>query len=222
MKRFILLSIALMMALSATAQSYDDSRSLKLGRKGYEHYDHEIRLTVGYMPISDHDLFSGYYWADVFVPEKNYNVLYPSSQYYRGKYKISGGYSLSYMYSPRKWFSFGLYVGYGCDWFTTNLNLTEEVVKTHYEHHIMFVPTVRFSYLNRRIVRLYSSLGIGYGICAERTKEPDGKVLERSNEAFCPVQFTPIGISVGRRLYGFAECTVGSLACFSAGIGYKF
>ena len=56
---------------------------------------------------------------------------------------------------------------------------------------IMFVPTVRFSYLNRRIVRLYSSLGIGYGICAERTKEPDGKVLERNNEAFCPVQFTP-------------------------------
>ena len=86
----------------------------------------------------------------------------------------------------------------------------------------MFVPTVRFSYLNRRNVRLYSSVGIGYGLCLERTKDSNGALTQSYKSAFVPVQFTPIGVSVGRRLYGFAELTVGSMANLSAGIGFRF
>lgn len=215
MKRFNLLSIALLMAVVASAQSINETKSLKLGPSGYEHYDHEIRLTVGASPIDHLD----YGWA-----EWGYNdgLIHPEDFLYDGAYKNSCGYALSYMYSPRKWIAFGLYVGYTGWWQSQFSTTTNKLHSTNYEHHIMFVPTVRFSYLNRRNVRLYSSLGIGYGLCLERTKDSNGALTYSDKRPFAPVQFTPIGVSVGRRLFGFAEVTVGSMANLSVGIGYKF
>ncbi len=217
MKRLILLSIALVMTAAVSAQSLNDSKPLKLGPNGYEHYNHEIRLTIGASPI-DH-LYWG--WGDAFVGY-NDDLIHPNDFLYDGAYKNSCGYALSYMYSPRKWLSFGLYAGYTGWWQSQFSSTTNELNSTKYEHHIMIVPTVRFSYLNRRYVRLYSSLGIGYGLCLERTKDSNGAVVQAYKTTFAPVQFTPIGVSVGRRLFGFAEVTVGSMANLSVGIGYKF
>lgn len=216
MKRFNLLSIALLLAVVATAQSINDSKPLRLGPNGYEHYDHEIRLTVGASPI-DHT----YTIWDAYLGPGD-NLIHPDDFLYDGAYKNSCGYALSYMYSPRKWLSFGLYVGYTGWWQSQYLSTTQELHSTNYEHHIMFVPTVRFSYLNRRNVRLYSSIGIGYGLCLDRAKDSNGALTRSYKSAFAPVQFTPIGVSVGRRLFGFAELTVGSMANLSVGIGYKF
>ncbi len=214
MKRFNLLSIALLLAVVASAQSNNETKPLKLGPNGYEHYDHEFRLTIGASPI-DH-LEIG--WADMYRDD----LIHPDDFLYDGAYKNSCGYALSYMYSPRKWLSFGLYVGYTGWWQSQYLSTTQELHSTSYEHHIMFVPTVRFSYLNRRNVRLYSSLGLGYGLCLDRAKDSNGAITRSYKSTFVPVQFTPIGVSVGRRLFGFAELTVGSMANLSVGIGYKF
>lgn len=215
MKRFNLLSIALLMAVVASAQSINETKPLRLGPDGYVHYDHEIRLTVGASPLEHLE----YGWA---IWEPNNELIHPNDFLYNGAYKNSCGYALSYMYSPRKWLSFGLYVGYTGWWQSQFTNSTSQLHSTNFEHHIMFVPTVRFSYLNRRNVRLYSSVGIGYGLCLERTKDSNGALTQSYKSAFVPVQFTPIGVSVGRRLYGFAELTVGSMANLSAGIGFRF
>lgn len=86
----------------------------------------------------------------------------------------------------------------------------------------MLVPTVRFTYLNRPIVRLYSSIGVGVGFCRERTRNVDGHIEANRNEHFCPAEVTILGVSVGRRLFGFAELSTGSMGVCSAGIGYKF
>ena len=52
MKRFNLLSIALLMAVVASAQSINETKPLRLGPDGYVHYDHEIRLTAGIIGIA--------------------------------------------------------------------------------------------------------------------------------------------------------------------------
>lgn len=217
MKRLTLLAIALLAALSCVAQPSCDRNSFDYSRRsGY--YKHEFRLTVGSTPLFEDDFFV----YDEPNIEQRYPVIYPDDLTYRGALKTSGGYALSYMYSPAKWFSVGLYAGYVCQWQTTRLRATQTVTSKTAERHLMLVPTVRFTYLNRPIVRLYSSIGVGAGFCRERTRNVDGHIEADHHSTFCPAEVTLLGVSVGRRLFGFAELSIGSMGMCAAGIGYRF
>lgn len=57
----------------------------------------------------------------------------------------------------------------------------------------------------------------------ENGKYDDGsRIYEKYDETYLSIQMTMFGVSVGRRLYGFAEVAVGSIGCLNAGIGYRF
>lgn len=220
MKRTILTAIALIIGVAASAQSDKYRNSFDFSLKNRTNNKHEVRLTVGSAPIFEDDFFV----YDYFEPNitEHHEMIHPNDLYYRGALKTSGGYALSYMYSPCRWFSVGMYAGYVGQWQKIHLRSTQAAVSTSTERHLMFVPTVRFTYLNRPMVRLYSSIGIGVGFCRERTRNVDGRLEFSENSRFCPAEVTFLGVSVGRRLFGFAELNVGSLGCCSAGIGYKF
>ncbi len=218
MKRAILIVFALLAGLTASAQTRDERPSFDFSRKNGVSDKHEFRLTIGVTPLFEDDFFV---YDELFIQER-YPVIYPDDLTYRGALKTSGGYALSYMYSPVKWFSVGLYAGYVCQWETTHLRATKAVVSKISERHLMLVPTARFTYLNRPLVRLYSSIGVGVGFCRERTRNVDGHIEANRNERFCPAEVTILGVSVGRRLFGFAELSTGSMGVCAAGIGYKF
>lgn len=218
MKRTLLIAFALLVSGAASAQTDADRPSFDFSRQGTEH-KHEVRLTVGISPLFENDFYI--YDGEVVAP-KYPNTISPDDLTYRGALKTSGGYALSYMYSPLRWFSVGLYAGYVCQWQPTHLRAGQAIVSTTTERHLMLVPTVRFTYLNRPIVRLYSSIGVGVGFCRERTRNVDGHIEANRNEHFCPAEVTILGVSVGRRLFGFAELSTGSMGVCSAGIGYKF
>ena len=220
MKRTILTAIALIIGVAASAQTDNDRTSLDFSLKNGTNNKHEVRLTVGSAPLFEDDFFV----YDYFEPSvtEHPEMIHPNDLYYRGALKTSGGYALSYMYSPCRWFAVGMYAGYVSQWEKTHLRSTQATVSTTTERHLMFVPTVRFTYLNRPLVRLYSSIGVGIGFCSERTRNVDGRLEFSENSRFCPAEVTFLGVSVGRRLFGFAELNVGSLGCCSAGIGYKF
>ena len=153
MKRTLLIAIALLVGSAASAQSAKDRPSFDFSlRNGAEH-KHEVRLTVGVTPIFEDDFFV---YNEPAIVERYHNVIYPSDLTYRGALKTSGGYALSYMYSPLRWLSVGLYAGYVCEWQPTHLRSTQAITSITKERHLMLVPTVRFTYLNRPIVRLYS------------------------------------------------------------------
>lgn len=219
MKRSILITIALLLGVSVSAQSNDDSPSFDFSRKSGISDKHEFRLTVGVTPLFEDDFFV---YDEVYIEERYPDVIYPSDLTYRGALKTSGGYALSYMYSPVKWLAVGLYAGYVCQWQTTHLRATQAVTSKTSERHLMLVPTVRFTYLNRPIVRLYSSIGVGVGFCRERTRNVEGYIEHDYHERFCPAEVTLLGVSVGRRLFGFAELSIGSMGVCAAGIGYRF
>ena len=219
MKRSILIAIALLLSVGASAQSRHDRPSFDFSRRSGISDKHELRLTVGATPIFEDDFFV---FDEVYIEKRYPNVIYPSDLTYRGALKTSGGYALSYMYSPVKWLAVGLYAGYVSEWQTTHLHTTQAVISKTSERHLMLVPTVRFTYLNRPIVRLYSSIGIGVGFCRERTRNVEGYIERDYHERFCPAEVTFLGVSVGRRLFGFAELSTGSLGVCSAGIGYRF
>ena len=218
MKRTLLIAIALLVGGTVSAQNYNDRPSFDFSRQGTEH-KHEVRLTVGVTPLFENDFFI---YDEPAIVQRYPNVIYPDDLTYRGALKTSGGYALSYMYTPAKWFAVGLYAGYVSQWQTTHLRATQAVTSTTTERHLMLVPTVRFTYLNRPLVRLYSSIGVGVGFCRERTRNVDGHIESNRNERFCPAEVTFLGVSVGRRLFGFAELSTGSMGVCAAGIGYKF
>lgn len=220
MKRTLLIAIALLVGGTVSAQSDADRHSFDFSRRNGTEHKHEVRLTVGTSPLFENDFYV--YDSDIHIEVGYPNVINPDDLTYRGALKTSGGYALSYMYSPLRWLSVGLYAGYVCQWRPTLLRSTQEVLSTTTERHLMLVPTVRFTYLNRPLVRLYSSIGAGVGFCRKRSRNVDGHIEANRNERFCPAEVTIFGVSVGRRLFGFAELSTGSLGVCSAGIGYKF
>lgn len=91
-------------------------------------------------------------------------------------------------------------------------------------NYISPVVMLRVSWLNRRIVRMYSSFGAGLSFCMRKdgNMETPG-VYEHSVELHPVFQLNPVGISVGRDFYGMAELGFGSLFVgLRLGAGYRF
>ncbi len=129
---------------------------------------------------------------------------------------------VSYTYNFTKLLAVGFSVTY--DGFTSQSYIppSDPSPKKH-EYYITPMLTARFSWLNRPIVRLYSSAGVGLAIDSVgwwKINRNDKAVQRRCRFGW---QATPIGISIGKKLYGYAELGVGSIYIIGcAGIGYRF
>lgn len=78
------------------------------------------------------------------------------------------------------------------------------------------MPNVKWSWLNLKIVSLYSRLGAG----ATFSKAKSGGTADSSTQfAF---QVSPIGIEVGGNLAAYAEVGIGTSGCLMAGVRYRF
>lgn len=96
-----------------------------------------------------------------------------------------------------------------------------EPTQFNQRNRIAVLPGVKFTYLNRRVVRLYSLLSAGMGVNFGKRTE-DG-VVTPLNKVNFTAQVVPIGVSVGRKHYGFFDLGVGSeYGFFRAGYGYNF
>lgn len=89
-------------------------------------------------------------------------------------------------------------------------------VDTYTYSSYSLLPIVRFAWLRRGIVQLYSGLGLGVAVAHYDTPN---SVAFQANAAF---DVTFIGISVGRNLFGYFDISAGSRGAISVGIGYRF
>ena len=128
--------------------------------------------------------------------------------------KTSGGITAAYYYRA----TYALWVGvaftytglYG-DIFDTR---TGRKVSSNDMTTISVAPALRLQWLNRPMVRCYSALAIGPAV--------DITSIDDRRETYLGLSGTIAGVSVGRRLYGFAEVGAGMQGIFSAGMGYRF
>ncbi len=168
---------------------------------------HELRLTAGAYPVLP-------FWIDLGC--EDYRPVFDRT--HRGPVYTAGAWSLSYDYRFRKWFDLGLTLGYYGEYSRSYSNMNASPVGRNRAHAITVMPAVRFTWLNRRWVRMYSSLGLGATFVFGHRDHNTDSFRER-HVAF---QFTPVGISVGRSLFGFAEIGAGAQGCLMMGVGYKF
>ena len=211
MKR-LFLSALLLAAVPAVSLAQDMSiigNELPAARKRTPFVkQHELRLTAGAYPVIpfinwDHWDICGNQFID---------------RTYRGAEYTSGAWSLSYDYRFKKWFDLGIvFSHYGI--YSKSYSIEDSsLVDRNRAHYLTVMPMVRFTWLNREWVRMYTSIGLGATFGFGQRDYDDG----RFSDSILAFQFTPIGIAVGRSFFGFAEVGVGAQGALMMGVGYKF
>ena len=171
---------------------------------------HDIRLGIGSvslfsMLMLDADFFGV---VDVDYVEPSFRYQMKESNYYKGAEYFTGVLSLSYTYQLRRWCQLGGTVNFAAVTRPYYYNITNKKAYDRNSYFASIMPTVRFTYLNREKVQLYSavSLGVAVGIY----------------EVVPCYDFTLFGCSFGKSLFGFAEIGNGFGGWGRVGIGYRF
>lgn len=223
MKRLIFFLMAMFIATSVSAQAIEKqklptsdninaTKIVKPHRKGWVPFSpqHEVRVSIGYSPLSAYIVGHSDYYP------------YPGdiSPTIRGPKFTTGVLSLSYNYRFRRWFDFGLLFSYYNEYYRLHSSFTNEFLGRVYDNYITIMPSVRFTWLNRKWVRMYSSLGLGVTINTEnQTKRKDES---HYTDFAAAAHLTYLGITVGKSLFGFAELGIGAKGLATIGIGYRF
>lgn len=179
---------------------------------------HEFRLGWGLAPITCDSGISGGCDAECYYPEENYFGEYFYATHRSNPGRTTHALNFIYIYKPLRFMDVGVqlsYVGYYQNFVNVS---TERVDAKTRNHHIGITPTLRFTYLNKEYVRLYSGIGIGLKI----NRFKNYRDAEYGNSRDITFQLTGFGISVGKTLFGFTEFGIGSIGLVNVGIGYRF
>ena len=185
--------------------------------------EHEFRLGVGAYPLAESiDYFFRstpfYHYGD----DKGYpGSDYESALNYTGPRIFTGSISAGYTYNVLHWLSVGGAFTYSGDYQKRYDRATDQEQEKNKANRFYLMPMLRFNYLNRPAIRLYSQVGVGISYMNEREYFKD-KLYTTSGWG-TSAQITLIGISVGKKLFGFAEVLgTGVQGSVVVGIGYKF
>ena len=81
------------------------------------------------------------------------------------------------------------------------------------------LPSIRFQYLDRPVVGLYSGVSVGVLFAIESDYLDPKPRFDAVLPAF---QLTALGVRVGNRVYGTAEIGVGHKGFVNIGVGARF
>lgn len=177
-------------------------------RKDSDPFPFKYEARIGWAGAS---LFDSYVVSDepvVYIP-----TLAGLYEDYSGDTYLTGTFSAEFNFQFRKWFALSLGLGY--DGIYSRRYSADTGRKTGADHGAIFtfLPQLRFSYLNREYVKLYSSIGVGYTVGTFRG----------SSAGWLAAQIVPIGVTAGKKVFGFFETGAGTvfLGC-RVGVGFRF
>lgn len=235
MKKLLLIAILAVICIDASAQQQSETtadgiRTATIGDGGVRlrrrdrilvRLGHELRFGVGAYGVGYVILgYTGCYdGAPMFrggysLQDFEFSKIYADAEYYTGVY------SLNYSYRFNRTVSFGAALSYAGVTRRYRSIADDSSAGGDNRHFFSVMPLLRLYWLNSRYVSLYSSVGLG--VTVERDVEKFGNRRLVHNEILFAGQFSPFGITVGKRLYGFAEFGVGTQGVIIGGIGYRF
>lgn len=126
----------------------------------------------------------------------------------------TGGISGEVAWLYKDWFTFALTLSGNFTWQGTADAVTSDRTGTDTSLFLYLVPQARFNWVRRDLVKMYSSIGLGVLAGYDLDKEP----------GILPVfQLNPVGIEVGRKVFGFCELGIGMMYTGAmAGVGFRF
>ncbi len=198
---FFLLSVSLLCPFLAAAQDPEPFVP-----------QHEFRLEAGAFPVTPYStIFGEDFW------DQTWNH-YLGSTCYRGAVRTTGAIGVSYGYRALKWLDIGAtvsYVGYYGNYYDS-VQGDKSVAKLDV-HYVTMMPFVRFNWCRRPLYRVYSSVEIGARWAHEKQYTD-----AYENDVLATGQVTFVGISVGRKFFGFAELGTGARGSLIGGVGFRF
>lgn len=175
-------------------------------------------LAVGLSRIGNANFFDGLFWNTMFQKPPTYWTQ-PLGDYPVTRFVPT--FSFNYHYRVTKWFWVGGLATVAGLHNTWRDRLTDKVTGHGSEVCFTWMPDIRFSYLNRKHVTLYSGLGIGLIMdCLKDPPQFGEKALKTVNIGY---QLTAFGVKAGaKHWFGDLELGMGFKGFLSAGFGYEF
>ena len=210
MKRILLLLLALPLAFPAMAQDYAGPARF------------EIDLFAGSVPTSalryHHRDFLPKYQPETYPNGSLARIYEPAPVKVNStEFRACPYVGLRLGYGIYRWLKVGADLGW--DYYTETRTFSDKTVESGGLHTITVIPKLTFYFATSRYVSAYAGFGMGVAVhVATGAVDP---------EVYHPVwyawQVTPIGITVGRKVPGFAELTFGEdMIGIKVGVGYRF
>lgn len=199
MKRIIAIAL-LLVPMMTSAQKKED------------HRPDQIRFGLGGYPVIESLWFNGIgAYPDEYYRGPELNRIY-------GDYKTpaysTGVMNVETSWFLRKWFTFTLTTSASLSWQGFKDSVTDKRTGADVIIDFYIIPQARFNWIGRdHLVNLYSTFGLGAML---GTDFEDLTVLPA-------IQLTPVGIEIGRKVFGFCEFGIGMLYIGGqAGVGFRF
>lgn len=135
-------------------------------------------------------------------------------QDYQKPMYTTGGISAEIAWHYKDWFTFALTMSGNFSWQGNKDAVTDKNTNTDTSLFIYVVPQARFNWVRKELVKMYSSVGIGL---------MGGYDLEKEPGILPAFQISPVGIEIGRKVFGFCELGLGMMYTGAmAGVGFRF
>lgn len=164
---------------------------------------HEVMVSYGLLPYAFED--------------DGIEFGFDGDTYRYGDDKRTYGLAAGYMYRLSRRWSVGLSVSVST--MKDSASKNGERIFTCRTSTLGIVPALRLNWIDRPMVKCYSELQIGYACDFTRI---DSDEVERFHQSYPVATLTMAGISIGRRLHGFAEVGAGLRGIACVGVGYSF
>ena len=194
--RRLILSAAVLLLLISSA-SAQDSKGKKVDYTGTQEVDISVGLPYGSL-FRDASVVGDAFGSLNFIDPPDIVT---------GKNKtVLPTFRAEYGYNVLSWLSLGAGVNY-----------------SYGSYRMLYKFNVKFYWLNRKWVRMYSGVGVGLGIVSTNAgAENEEEAAGRSTKLLPTFDLRLIGLTVGQRLYGRFEVGTLNTGLVSAGIGYRF
>lgn len=178
-------------------------------------FRHNINIGIGTPSLVNsaliHDGLSIGNDYEPWMPDNLSDELHDTRHYW-GKEHVIYAINAEYLYTVKPWLSLGAKCNFGASWRNEYNGTTYEITARQRTYNAAAIFNIHFGWLRRDIVELYSAIGVGI---AARIERHNGIVVPMFDATF-------IGLSVGRRVYGFLEFGGGISGVARAGIGVRF
>lgn len=217
MKRYIVIILLAVLAMPRPA----DARNRE--REQFELRRHEFALSGAFFPgkyafgyqyaVYGYDYYSaGSAGAVEIIPGDGVENIYKRADIYCKEF-VTDTWTFRYAYNFSRIIALTASLSYEGGWMNHYDRKTDRLIAKDSNHFITAMAGLRVSWLNRKVVRMYSSVALGFTLPLVSLR--DGSHISG--------QFTPFGISFGGNLFGFVEAGLGvAYMGGCAGIGYRF
>lgn len=205
MKRIVIAVVCAVILLPITIYAQKPHSDLK----------NEIGVTAG--PIS---FMGGVFYGTIGF----WSALGSSLSHSAVDMDLYGQYGLHYYYQVKPWCQVGAKFSFEGAKLTYYTDTTKLTIKSQEKMALIsFMPSVRFTYLNRPWVRLYSGADIGFCYLwnDQNSKESEATDSKDNNFLFA-FNVTAFGVNVGKKFFGMLELNFGYDSYIKAGIGARF